>query len=157
MDADPGIQLQPVGYAEPLAADLHALEDGEAGPCGASGGVFVGERKPEARQQPLFAALHDRAAELLHGLLARLEKRPQHVRLILRVECQIRLGLERVAATDQDGQLAALGLTGAPHRRGRPRVDGRWEWASATRRPLDRASAWASAAPPPGVAPPMPG
>jgi len=46
-------------------------------------------------------------------LLARLAEGPQHPGLVLRVESQVRLGLEQVAATDQDGHLAALGLAGA--------------------------------------------
>ena len=35
--------------------------------------------------------------------------------LILGVEFQISFGVEQVAATNEDSQLAALGLTGAPY------------------------------------------
>ncbi len=118
--------MQAVSYSVQLAGRLHSLDDGEPRARGASGGVFVGQRKPEARHHPLCVALHDRAAEPLHGLLARLQKRQQHVRLILRVQLQIRLGPERVAATDQNGQLPALGLTGEPNPGRGPSVRGRW-------------------------------
>ena len=122
VDADPRIQLQLVFAAEPLAEGLHVLEDAEAGPCGAACGVLVGHRVAEARQQPLLVALHDRPVEPAHGLLAGLLEGPQHLGLVLRVEVlQVRLGLEQVAAADQDGHLAALGLAGAAAGRGRRR------------------------------------
>ena len=43
------------------------------------GGVLVGHRVAEARQQPLLVALHDRPVEPPHGLLARLLEGPQHL------------------------------------------------------------------------------
>ena len=114
MDADPRIQLQLVFAAEPHAEGLHLLEDAEAGPCGASCGVLVGHRVAEARQQPLLVTLHDGAVERAHGLLACPLEGPQHLGLVLRVAVfQVRLGLEQVAAADQDGHLPTLGLAGA--------------------------------------------
>ena len=130
VNADPRIQLQLVFAAEPLAEGVQVLEDAEAGPRGAVRGVLVGHRVAEAGQQPLLVALHDRPVELAHRLLAGLLERPQHLGLVLRVEVlQIRLGLEQVAAADQDGHLAALGLAGAAaggcRRRRRPRSGAR--------------------------------
>ena len=96
----------------------------EAGPRGAVCGVLVGHRVAEAGQQPLLVALHDRPVEPAHGLLAGLLEGPQHLGLVLRVEVlQIRLGLEQVAAADQDGHLPALGLAGAAAGRGRRQDD----------------------------------
>ena len=122
VDADPRIQLQLVFAAEPLAEGLQVLEDAEAGQRGAACGVLVGHRVAEAGQQPLLVALHDRPVEPANGLLAGLLEGPQHLGLVLRVEVlQVRLGLEQVAAADQDGHLPALGLAGAAAGRGRRR------------------------------------
>ena len=129
MDADPGMQLgSRVGSADCSRAIVMPSRIASPARAARPAASSYATGNPKHASSPFSLHSHDRAAELLHRLLARLEKRPQHVRLILRVESQIRLGLEHVAATDQHGQLAALGLTGAPNRRGRPRVDGRWKW-----------------------------
>ena len=113
MDADPG--MSPV-----LSRALHVtLHDREAGSGSAAGGVLVRHREPEARQQPLVAALHDGAPELSDRLFARFLEVPQQTGLILRVECQVRIGLEDVAASDQHSQLAALGFAAGTPARGR--------------------------------------
>jgi hypothetical protein len=123
MDADPGMKQQRVVGADLLSRALYGVQSREAGPGGAACGVLIRHREPEARQQPLVGALQDRSAELTHRRLGGLLERVQHASLVLRVEFQIRLGLELLAATDQHGQLAALGLTSASNRRRRRRLD----------------------------------
>ena len=134
--ADPRVQLQLVFAAELLAEGLQVLEEAEAGPCGAACAVLVSHRVAEAHQQTLLVALHDRPVKPAHRLLAGLLEGPQHLGLILRVELQIRLGLKQVAAADQDGHLAALGLAGAAPGRGRLRGIG-WRRGLRCRGELD--------------------
>ena len=75
-----------------------------------------------------------------HRPLARLLEGPQHAGLILRVECQERLGLEQVAAAHQNGHLAALRLAAGTLASGRQgiRSNGRRCWRSLSgHRPWD--------------------
>src|SRR5439155_9514753 len=110
--------------------------------------ILVSHRVAEARQQPLLVTLHDRPIEVPNRLSARLLESQHDLRLILRVEAQVRFRLKEIAATDQDGHLATFGLAGAaavrPWREGfrlecgwrcRSRLAG-WRWSR--HRPGDR-------------------
>ena len=100
--------------AKLFAQAVQCREEAEADTRGAACAVLVSDRVAEARQQPLLVTLHDRAVEPEHDLLAGALEGPQHVGLVLRLEVpQIGIGLEEVAAADQDGHLPALSLAGA--------------------------------------------
>src|SRR6185369_4500576 len=104
-----------------IAETLHDVEDGLAGPRRAACSVLERYRETEARQQPLFIALHHSAAELADWVLARLREGPKHTSLVLHVQLQIRLGPEQIGATNQNSQLTALGFAVRADREG-----GRW-------------------------------
>ena len=139
MDADPRVQLDRLRAAELPADGGHVFEKGEPRCRSSTGRVLEGDRVAEADEQSSLVALHDRPLEPSHGLRAGFLERSQHADLIFRVELQVRLGIEQVAAADEHRQLTALGLAGTALRgtlrRGRRRTPDRDEAGAAAPAP----------------------
>ena len=135
--ADPRPELQPVSAAELGGEGLHLVEDRHGRVRRSPSPVLVGDRVSEAEQETLLVALHHGPVEAARRPVARLLKATEHPRLVLGIEAlEVSLGFEHLAAADENGDLAALGLGGdAPggRRRGRPYRDRR-----TTRRPGPR-------------------
>ena len=112
--ADPRPQLQPVAAAELAGERLHLLEDRHGRVRRAPGSVLVSDRVSEAEQEPVLVALHHGPVEAARRAVARLAESPGAPRLVLGIEAlEVGLGFEDLAAADENGDLAALGLGGA--------------------------------------------
>ena len=116
VDAGPRDRLPRLRTAEISDDRRHIFDQGESGLHGSTGSILESDRVAEADEEPPFAALHDRPLEPTHGLLAHLLERSQQPGLVLRVEFQVRLGFEQVAAADEHRHLTPLGLSNTAYR-----------------------------------------
>jgi hypothetical protein len=116
VQAEPRIHLQMMFAPQLFVQGLQRVHEAERAPGSAACRILERHRIAEARQQPMLVTLHQGAVELAHRRCANLLEVVNQLGLILRIEFQVRLRLERFAATNQNRDLPALSLATAARR-----------------------------------------